>query len=68
MHFLQHVKEKKFKIRKLKHVIEDLEMASIHYRNVKKIFLADADAFVLGMDTLDIPTKFTSIVELVNSL
>jgi len=40
-------KEKKFRIRDLKDIIEDLEQAKLTYGIVKKVFLADGDALVL---------------------
>lgn len=40
-------KEKKFRIRKIEEVYEDLEMARRYYRYVEKVFLADGDALVL---------------------
>ena len=40
-------KDKKFRIRKIEEVYEDLEMARKYYRHIEKIFLADGDALVL---------------------
>ncbi|MCB2296969.1 radical SAM protein [Clostridium tagluense] len=45
-------KEKKFRIRDLKDIIEDLEQAKLTYGLVKKIFLADGDALVLQTSKL----------------
>ena len=40
-------KDKRFRVRKVHEVIEDLEMARRSYRHVNRIFLADGDALVL---------------------
>jgi len=45
-------KEKKFRIRDLKDIIEDLEQAKLTYGIVKKVFLADGDALVLPTSKL----------------
>ncbi|MBZ9636421.1 radical SAM protein [Clostridium sp. FP1] len=45
-------KEKKFRIRDLKEIIEDLEQAKLNYGPIKKIFLADGDALVLETNKL----------------
>ncbi len=45
-------KEKKFRIRDLKDIIEDLEQAKLTYGEVKKIFLGDGDALVLQTSKL----------------
>ncbi|MGH4138941.1 radical SAM protein [Clostridium sp.] len=45
-------KEKKFRIRDLKDIMEDLECASLTYGKVKKVFLADGDALVLETSKL----------------
>ncbi|MGH4124920.1 MAG: radical SAM protein [Clostridium sp.] len=45
-------KEKKFRIRDLKDIIEDLEQAKLNYGIVKKIFLGDGDALVLQTSKL----------------
>lgn len=39
-------KDKKFRIRHLDEVFEDLQMARVYYRRVQRIFLADGDALV----------------------
>ena len=44
--------EKKFRIRDLKDIMEDLEQAKLTYGIVKKIFLADGDALVLETNKL----------------
>lgn len=44
--FCSSFKAKKFRIRKLEEVFEDLEMARRYYKRVEKIFLADGDALV----------------------
>ena len=50
--FCSMYKEKRFRIRDLKDIMEDLEQAKLSYRVVKKIFLADGDALVLETDKL----------------
>ncbi|QOX63540.1 B12-binding domain-containing radical SAM protein [Anoxybacterium hadale] len=40
-------KEKKFRVRNVKEVLEDLDMARQNYRRINRIFLADGDALVL---------------------
>ncbi|GCD11107.1 radical SAM protein [Clostridium tagluense] len=45
-------KEKKFRIRDLKEIIEDLEQAKLNYGLIKKIFLGDGDALVLETNKL----------------
>jgi radical SAM superfamily enzyme YgiQ (UPF0313 family) len=45
-------KEKKFRVRKIEEVFEDLEDARRAYRKIEKIFLADGDALVLSDDKL----------------
>lgn len=47
-------KDKKFRVRKLEEVIEDLRMARKAYGYIEKIFLADGDALCLSMSKLDI--------------
>ncbi|MCG8482631.1 MAG: B12-binding domain-containing radical SAM protein [Clostridia bacterium] len=44
--------DKKFRIRKLEDVIEDIEYAKLHYGTIKRFFLADGDALVLKTDHL----------------
>ena len=45
-------KDKKFRIRDLKDIMEDLEEAKLNYGMVKKVFLADGDALVLETNKL----------------
>lgn len=40
-------KDKRFRVRKVNEVLEDLDSARQHYRRVGRIFLADGDALVL---------------------
>ena len=40
-------KDKRFRVRKVNEVLEDLDSARQHYRRVDRIFLADGDALVL---------------------
>ena len=50
--FCNMYKEKKFSIRTIEEVLEDLEGARRLYRRVERIFLADGDALILPMDYL----------------
>ncbi len=45
--FCSMFKDKRFRVRKLEEVLEDLDSARRHYRKVGRIFLADGDALVL---------------------
>ncbi|MCF0144465.1 MAG: radical SAM protein [Firmicutes bacterium] len=45
-------KDKKFHIRKLEDVLQDLDWARKHYRRVEKIFLCDGDALALSNNRL----------------
>ncbi len=47
-------KDKKFRVRKVEDVIEDLRMARKTYAYVEKIFLADGDALCLSTPKLDV--------------
>jgi radical SAM superfamily enzyme YgiQ (UPF0313 family) len=40
-------KDKRFRVRKINEVLEDLDSARAHYKKVGRIFLADGDALVL---------------------
>ena len=46
--FCSMFKDKRFRVRDVKEVIEDLEMARRYYGNVGKIFLCDGDALCLA--------------------
>lgn len=50
--FCSMFKDKKFRVRNVKEVIEDLEEARRTYRSVGRIFLADGDALVLTNEKL----------------
>lgn len=50
--FCKMFKDKKFRVRKLSEVIEDLEWARKTYRRVERIFLCDADALALSNSRL----------------
>jgi len=45
-------KDKKFRVRDVKEVLTDLDMARRHYKRVERIFLADGDVLVLSADKL----------------
>ncbi|MGP1569558.1 MAG: radical SAM protein [Eubacteriales bacterium] len=55
-------KDKKFRVRDLEDVIEDLRMARKTYAHVEKIFLADGDALCLSM------SKLVAILDEINKL
>lgn len=50
--FCSMFKDKKFRVRDVNEVLEDLNMARKTYRNVEKIFLADGDALCLSNSKL----------------
>lgn len=50
--FCSMFKDKQFRVREVKEVLEDLETARRSYRNVEKIFLADGDALCLSNNKL----------------
>ncbi|QUH24559.1 radical SAM protein [Serpentinicella alkaliphila] len=50
--FCNMYKEKRFRMRSLTEIIEDLEMARKSYRHIKRIFLADGDALALKTEYL----------------
>lgn len=50
--FCSMFKDKTFRVRNPKEVLEDLDMARKQYRRVERIFLADGDALVLSNDKL----------------
>lgn len=52
--FCSMYKEKRFRVRDLKDIIEDLEQAKLTYGVVKKVFLADGDALVLETNKLKV--------------
>lgn len=52
--FCSMYKDKKFRIRKVSEVIEDLKEARSSYRYVKRIFLADGNALILKIEDLRI--------------
>lgn len=50
--FCNMFKMKKFRVRSLEEIFEDLQMAKKAYEKVGRVFLADGDALVLGMKKL----------------
>ena len=50
--FCDMYKEKKFHVRPLPDVLEDIDLARAAYRRIDRIFLADGDALILKTDTL----------------
>ncbi|WP_461614162.1 radical SAM protein [Clostridium sp. Marseille-QA1073] len=55
--FCSMYKEKRFRIRPVEEVIEDLHIARSRYKKVEKIFLADGDALIIPMKKLKIILK-----------
>lgn len=51
--FCSMYKDKKFRIRKIEDIFEDLEMSRQAYRTVKRIFLADGDALIIKTEDLE---------------
>ncbi|TCO73622.1 radical SAM protein [Marinisporobacter balticus] len=51
--FCSMYKDKKFRMRDLKEIEEDLEMARKHYKHIKRVFLADGNALALKTDKLE---------------
>lgn len=51
--FCSMFKDKKFKIRTIEDIFEDLEMSRQHYKYVRRIFLADGDALILKTQDLE---------------
>ncbi len=50
--FCSYYKDKKYHVRTMSEIIEDIRMASEYYGDLNKVFLADGDA--LAMDTVDL--------------
>lgn len=50
--FCSMYKNKKFRIRELEDIIDDLDSARVYYKNIKRIFLADGDALILKTKNL----------------
>ncbi len=50
--FCSMYKAKDFRVRDMADILEDLQGARLHYREVRRIFLADGDALCLSMDKL----------------
>lgn len=50
--FCSMYKEKRFRIRKLDDILEDLDSAREYYKSIKRIFLADGDALILKTEDL----------------
>ncbi|MCL1809279.1 MAG: B12-binding domain-containing radical SAM protein [Clostridiales bacterium] len=51
--FCSMFKDKKFRVRDVKEVFEDLDMARKYYKRVERAFLADGDALALSTDKLE---------------
>jgi len=45
-------KDRRFGLMNLKEIFEQIELAGKYYKNVKKVFLADGDAFVLRSESM----------------
>lgn len=50
--FCSMYKNKKFKMRNLEEVLEDIDMAKAHYGSVQRVFLCDGDAIILKTENL----------------
>ncbi|QAT43294.1 radical SAM protein [Aminipila luticellarii] len=50
--FCSMFKDKEFRVRDVREVLEDLDMARTYYKHVEKIFLADGDALCLSNNKL----------------
>ena len=59
--FCSMFKEKRFRIRKVEEVLEDLQDARNKYRYVEKIFLADGDALICKMTDLEAILHFIKV-------
>ncbi|MDF2548439.1 MAG: B12-binding radical protein [Anaerosolibacter sp.] len=60
--FCSMYKDKKFRIRQISEIIKDLEAARVHYKSIKRVFLADGNALVLKIE--DLKTILKKINEL----
>lgn len=45
-------KDKSFRVRPLKDILEDIDMAKAYYGDVKRVFLCDGDAIIMRQDEL----------------
>lgn len=45
-------KDKSFRVRPLKNILEDIDMAKAYYGDVKRVFLCDGDAIIMRQDEL----------------
>jgi radical SAM superfamily enzyme YgiQ (UPF0313 family) len=45
-------KDKKYRVREMREIMEDIAMAKDHYGDLEKVFLCDGDAIALETDTL----------------
>lgn len=45
-------KDKKYRVRKIEDILEDIRMAKDHYGDLEKVFLCDGDAIAIETDTL----------------
>ena len=50
--FCSMYKEKKFRVRPLAEILEDIDNARANYPLIERVFLADGDALILPMETL----------------
>jgi len=50
--FCSMFKDKQFRVRDIKEVLKDFDMARAYYKSVKRVFIADGDALVLANDKL----------------
>lgn len=45
-------KDKSFRVRSLKDILEDIDMAKAYYGDIKRVFLCDGDAIIMRQDEL----------------
>lgn len=55
--FCSMYKDKKFRIRPIKEILEDIHIAKKYYTGVEKVFLADGDALILKTEQLEVILK-----------
>src|SRR6056297_1294287 len=55
--FCSMYKDKKFKVRNIDEILEDLKFARNYYENIRRIFLADGDAIILKTEDLKVILK-----------
>lgn len=54
-------KDRKYRVRSLAEIKEDIQMAKVRYGDLEKVFLCDGDAVAIETDTLLVIFRSTSI-------